>query len=569
MAYVPASEKFQPIELEDVSIQLVDPITVPKDGVAEIADGLMQSQGFRAGVDGWRLDGDGRLWAQDITIGGRIISLSAGQSLTDAINTLNAGGGGQINLKAGTYVVTSAIQLKNSIKISGEDASNTIITFGGTAANIFCTGASVYTTGTITAMSGVNVTGSGTSWLANVVAGQHLFVGTRWYKIAAVTSNTTLILSEGYGDSVTFPSTYRTATIVRGVTIENLTLTGSTGTALAIQDCRQSQIDNVTFYGNNKGMTLTNVSEFSATQMLPVSNTSNGVELTNCGLFDWGSLNLISNGGFGGLMNNCKDILIFPCIAAGNTSDGINLTSCTNIVLLVDSSGNGGQGIEFVSGNDEINLLNPRIIGNASDGIKLTASSNNCRITAGKIANNGGYGVNIAASSNSFTNIVGNVFSSNASGAVNDLGTSTVIRGNNGVNDNGIYKGASFNYATGSIQLAAANTERTFSDAAFTKYKEVSISGYGSGVVSVSFDLKHNTGLSTVHGRIYLNGVATGTDQSTTSTAYVTFTQDITVANNDLVQLYVYDVGGVGIGFLRNFILKTANGPEATTTTLD
>jgi hypothetical protein len=463
MAYIKPEERsvgdYSQFTLPEPSTLPVNPVTVPRDGIAEIGDGLIQSQGFKAGMTGWKMDGLGRAWFKDVNIGGRIVTLSAGQSLVDAITTLNAGGGGTINLKAGTYVVTSPITLKSSIKISGEDLSNTIITFAGTSANISCTGSSVYTTGTVTAFSGTTVTGSGTSWLTNATAGQHIFIGTRWYKIAAVTGNTTIITTEGYGDSVTFPSTYRIATITRGITIENLTITGSTGTALSIQDARQSQIDNVIFYANNKGVVLTNVSEFVATQIAPVSNTSNGMELTNCGLFDWGSINFISNGGAGVVMNNVKNINMTPLLSSGNTGDGMNITSATNLLIVGESSGNGGQGIELVATNDEVQIQNIRVVGNTSDGIKLTASSNNTRITAGKIANNGGYGVNVADSTSSFTNIVGNVFSSNALGACNDLGTSTVIRGNNGLSDNNNFgSGAVAATFTAQESLAASDS---------------------------------------------------------------------------------------------------------------
>lgn len=432
--------EFTQYTLPDNADRVYDtPIDIPADGLAVVSNGDIRSGRYAKGKRGWRLRDDGTAEFRNINIGTNILSIDSTGSITDSIRQLEDVGGGTINLQRGTYIVNTTITGLNAVRIIGEDAASTIINFTGSAGISFA-GTNVYSTGTITSItSGVNVTGSGTSWLANVTAGQHLFLGTRWYKIAAVTGNTTLVLAEGYGDNVTLPSAYRIATVIRGAELKNLTLTGSSGTAISFTDARQCDIDNVICYANNKGMVLTNVSEFAATQFIAVSNTSNGCELTNCGLFDWGSINLISNGGAGMVMNNVKDALISPGIAAGNTGDGYNITTGVNLTLLLDSSGNGGQGVELAATNDEINLLNPRIIGNTSDGIKLTATSDNCRITAGQISYNGGYGVNVAASTDDFTNIVGNVFTGNATSAVNDSGTSTVIRGNNGVSDNGTY----------------------------------------------------------------------------------------------------------------------------------
>ncbi len=55
----------------------------------------------------------------------------------------------------------------------------------------------------------------------------------------------------------------------------------------------------------------------------------------------------------------------------------------------------------------------------------------------------------------------------------------------------------------------------------------------------ISFDIKTANVATTVYGRIYRNGVAVGTEQSTTSTVYVTKTEDISGwSAGDLIQLY-------------------------------
>ena len=306
--------------------------------------------------------------------------------------------------------------------------ASTVIDFNNTAANFVAAGTSIYTTGTITVASGTSITGSGTSWLANVTAGQHLFLGTRWYLIAAVTSDTALVLAEGYGDNVTLPSTYRIATPIQGVYLEGMTIKNSTGTALAFTDFRKLVIDDVLLLDNNKGFVFTNFGEVNAQRFNIVSNTSNGGELTNGGLSDWESINPVSNGGHGVALNNVKNMTIFPTSSTANTSDGYNITTGVNLYLFGEFSGNGGQGIECVSGCDNVTIIPSACSGNTSDGVKLTATSDNCKIELGNIASNGGYGINIAASSCDNTNIsASNTFSGNTSGAINDAGIGTNI----------------------------------------------------------------------------------------------------------------------------------------------
>lgn len=462
--------------------------SVSQDTIVDRAQ--FKSGGFQHLKTGWALFPDGSAEFQNITLTGKLITLSSTQAsrISTAIADIQTAGGGTLFLGAGVWDLSLySITPVSNLTIMGVSPSSTILNFGSTAKNLSFTGSAVYTTGTITSFSGNTVTGSGTSWLTNATAGQSIFIGTRWYTIAAVTGNTTLITQEAYADNVTFPgSAYRIATILKNFTLTNVAVTGSTGTGIAITDMRQSQFKNVVAYANAKGMVLTNISEVANDLFIAVGNTGNGVEVTNAGLCDWESINLYGNGGHGGALTNLKDFLFWPTIAGGNTSDGFNITSCSNVEMLVDASGNGGQGIELVSGNDEINFLNPRCVGNVSDGIKLTATSDNCRITGGKFQANGGYGINIAASTCDFTNIVANTFVSNATAAANDGGTSTVIRGNNGLTDNAQYSliaggGFTGDGSDGALTISSGTTTIDLASASLVvkNYTSINITGTG------------------------------------------------------------------------------------------
>lgn len=373
--------------------------------------------------------------AGNLIIGGLSITIDNTKNIQTNLDLLNDSGGGTLYLKPGTYTQNTALTGYSNTGIVGQSSSNTIIDFNNTASNLSYVGTGVYTTGTITVASGVDITGSGTLWLANVSAGQHLFIGTRWYEIAAVTADTTLILAEAYGDTVTLPSTYRIASVIQNVNIKNVQLKNSTGTALSVTDGRKFFIFDAICLTNNKGFVYTNCSEMVMESFGSFTNTSNGCEFNNVGVSDGESVISSGNGGHGVVMNNVKSISVQPIDVIGNTLDGLNVTTGVNSVVFGGFSANGSNGVELVSGNDNFTIKDADIMSNTSDGIKLTASSDDCKIYACDIKLNGGYGINIAASTCDDTIILGNTVLENISGNFADSGVGTTVRGNTGIVD--------------------------------------------------------------------------------------------------------------------------------------
>jgi hypothetical protein len=85
--------------------------------------------------------------------------------------------------------------------------------------------------------------------------------------------------------------------------------------------------------------------------------------------------------------------------------------------------------------------------------------------------------------------------------------------------------------------FASADTERTEALEVLTKRKEIKTKC--AGPHRVSFRLKSSTGADYVEGRVYKNGAAVGLLQSTDDVAFQTYTEDITFAVGDKIQLYV------------------------------
>lgn len=88
----------------------------------------------------------------------------------------------------------------------------------------------------------------------------------------------------------------------------------------------------------------------------------------------------------------------------------------------------------------------------------------------------------------------------------------------------------------------SADTEYSGAPSSYTKIKEILINR--PGAYRVKFDIKKISG-DPKYGRIYKNGVAEGAEQSTSSTSYVTFSEDLSGwSEGDLLQLYVKTAAG-------------------------
>jgi hypothetical protein len=67
------------------------------------------------------------------------------------------------------------------------------------------------------------------------------------------------------------------------------------------------------------------------------------------------------------------------------------------------------------------------------------------------------------------------------------------------------------------------------------------------------FEMETSNSTVTAYGRVYKNGVAFGTERSTTSTSYVSFSEDLLFAEGDTVELWGH-VSSTGYNeYVRNF----------------
>ena len=107
-----------------------------------------------------------------------------------------------------------------------------------------------------------------------------------------------------------------------------------------------------------------------------------------------------------------------------------------------------------------------------------------------------------------------------------------------------------------SDNIRNSNDAEKYADSTtYVKKKEIKLND-DLPVVRIHFELMAGAAV-TVNGQIYKNGAAIGTEQSTTSTTYVSFNEDLSgFVKDDLIQIYIKIPGGGYSVYVANFSLR-------------
>ena len=92
-------------------------------------------------------------------------------------------------------------------------------------------------------------------------------------------------------------------------------------------------------------------------------------------------------------------------------------------------------------------------------------------------------------------------------------------------------------YTAGTDLLIKAIETKSTSELTVEKVKEIQV--LKAGTLTTKFTLRVSGNQAGVYGQIYKNGSPEGTLRSTSSSGYVTFTEDVTLNAGDLIQLYI------------------------------
>lgn len=407
----------------------------------KVRNRALESDGFETGVQGWRIDAEGNVEFNNGTfrgtfnIGGTQITVNDVSEVQDAIDQVEAAGGGTVWLQNTSATLTADIIIPDTVAFRGVSRDGVILDGDGTY-GVRVTGSNVYTTGSIAINDGdTAVVGTGTTWTALMV-GRYIFLRDAWYEITARTDNTHITIGSAYSGPNLSGQSYAIATVNFNATLGTFTLTNSPGVITSY--AMEPNIQDLFIYDCAAGLDFDFV-QFPRINVTAQDNEVNanfnfmaGFKIDFCE-FSGATV------GAGVVFTNSGGATFFDSESSGNTGNGVSLTDCFDIAFPDNAfSNNGGHGLELISGNSGIGIENKNDIhGNAGDGVKLTATSDQNIIATSRIRDNGGYGVNIAAATCDDNLILGNTgLPDNTTGDISDSGTGTLIRSNPGVTDN-------------------------------------------------------------------------------------------------------------------------------------
>lgn len=399
-------------------------------GNRELVEGTLQSANFVKNVQGWQLTPtSAEIDTGTLVIGGTIINVSDITLLQTEIDLLSSLGGGIIALAPNTYSVSSSYTIPSNVTIDGNGAT---IDFGGGAYQFLIQGSNAYSTGTVTATFGSpNIVGVGTTWTAGMV-GQSILLGDYWYTIATRTDNTHIALSSNFIGTNLSGDTYVIATTIDGASLKNITLQNASGTLLKFRYCNGFNVSTCNFFDAAQAVDGDDSGTFLFSENSNVDNCTLGITLNNvpfC-VFDLvGIFNITAGTALD--LTRVSNTAIGTISIQAVTGVAMKFTNCYDIgVINYAYIQMTSHGIEFASGNRDINISEGYIDTCGGDGIKLTTSSDNVQLFGNSLLNCTGYGINIADSTCDNNQLGLNTFTNNTTGNINDLGTNTFISPN-------------------------------------------------------------------------------------------------------------------------------------------
>ena len=465
-----------------------------QSGQQVMVDGIQRSQSYIPNVQGWQIDAEGNAEFNNGTfrgtfnIGGTVITIDNTEDIQTNIDAINTAGGGILYLQAGTYNLTASVSVPTGVALRGVVRDDVILDFGGGAYSVQSVGSNAYTTGTVTINdTETTVVGSGTTFTSGMV-GRTIFLNDSYYEITAFTDTTHITISPAYSGTNLSGATYAIATPTTNVFVGSLTIQNSSSSGMKFQYNTNSFFDDSNVYDTAIGLDVDNSVGSFYTNLLLDSNTENlNFSYVYSWTIDGGFVNNATNNGI--TMSNGGNATFFNTGIDNCGADGMNLTNISNVSFISWTfSRNGGQGVEFVSGCNDNQLIGGASDGNTSDGIKFTATSDRNHVVAVTSKNNGGYGINIAAATCDDNVINSPSYSGNSSGTLSDSGTGTVVLVDDtayGSSWNGNKGAPTKNAMYGQVELKAPLASPTFTGTVTTPAIKIT-TGAGSGKVLTS-----------------------------------------------------------------------------------
>lgn len=352
-------------------------------------------------------------------------------AIQNAINELSDQGGGTLLMRAGTYTLTNDLTVPTGVSLVGESFGTTVLVFAGFF-GIVITGSDAYSTGTISVTRGSKtVTGSGTSWLANVTANHKIKIDGLPYDITSVDTNTQITLANKQFGQTQAGLSYLAAVFAERVEIENLVIISVAGVGLSCTYTDLIKVSNtiISAPGVN-GVSLSDGSRFDADTLIIDAAGDSGFIASNYDLINLTRTLATNSVSHGFNMTDCTAVVFYSCPANANGGSGYNIEGGNRLAWVIcEASENTSYGIHILDNTNQI-IVNGGAFNRNVDGIRLGGTVTKTTISGGAIATgNSSNGVTIGAGVTK-TTVLGNQLNGNTSAALSDAGTGTINANN-------------------------------------------------------------------------------------------------------------------------------------------
>jgi hypothetical protein len=312
------------------------------------------------------------------------------KSITEAFNA----GESSVFVRNGVYIETSDIIIPNGGRLTGELPGRTCVYFKGPyCVKIDGSKGISEKNGTVSILNNsTSLKGTGTTF-TNLVHGNFILLGTNYYKILSIESDTQITLDKIYKGVDIVDKFYIAQAMYTGCVVSDLTIKSPLGQGLYVRGLRHGGMKSIALNDCKPCFTIVDSSDISLFQVICCFSTGIGFCIKN----SWSiSLHTVSvfNSSSHGFKFDGVNIICESCSTENNSGDGIYIDgSCSD--FLFDNStckNNNGNGIVALNTTDSTNISNCDISNNGIDGINMLNSKNNI-VSTSFICNNKGNGI--------------------------------------------------------------------------------------------------------------------------------------------------------------------------------
>jgi parallel beta-helix repeat protein len=321
-----------------------------------------------------------------------------------------ADGKASVKVSHGTYIESADIVIPTYGRLDGESSGAVIIYFTGNfSVKLDGSNGVKQENGSISIANLSNVvTGVGTTFTAlNPL--DFILIGTNFYEIATINSDTSLTLTLTYVGSSISNSKFIAQSMLSAPSISNLTVMNSGSSGIYVRGVRHGNLKSIAIVGCAIGLDIVDSGDASLFEILPLYNGGDGLRIDNSISISMDTVNCFNNGGNGmNIKNNSHYVIIGSSATENNLNHGINIENKCGFVDLnnVIVKYNNANGVQIDGTCTQTNLSGCEINDNNGNGVDFEEDSKNNKVVDNFICQNEGNGINGSCNCIISTNII-------------------------------------------------------------------------------------------------------------------------------------------------------------------